>query len=77
MAEAEIKTLTEPDFTASLRRGAPTLEVLAEERIPPAYWKPQPPKLDRQALLVALKGGSEIDGAAIAAPEVQLSVRTK
>ena len=77
MAEAEIKTLIEPDFTASLRRGAPTLEVVAEERIPPAYWKPQPPKLDRQGLLVALKGGTEIDGAALAAPQVQLSVRTK
>jgi hypothetical protein len=77
MAEAEIKTLIEPDFTASLRRGAATLDVLAEERVPAAYWKPQPPKLDRQGLLAALKGGAEIDGAAIAAPEVQLSVRTK
>jgi len=77
MTEADIKTLVEPDFTASLRRGAPTLEVLAEERIPPDYWKPQPPKLDRQGVLAALKSGSAIDGAAIAAPELQLSVRTK
>ena len=77
MAEAEIKTLVAPDFSASLRRGSPTLDVLAEERIPPDYWKPQPPKLDRQGLLAALKGGTKIDGAALAAPEVQLSVRTK
>jgi hypothetical protein len=77
MAEAEIKTVLEPDFTASLRQGAPTLDVLAEERIPGAYWKPQPPKLDRQGLLAALKSGEEIDGAALAAPIVQLSVRTK
>src|SRR4051812_14839980 len=77
MAEAEIKTLVAPDFSAFLRRGSPTLDVLAEERIPPDYWKPQPPKLDRQGLLAALKGGTEIDGAALAAPEVQLSVRTK
>src|SRR5438105_2837626 len=28
MAEAEIKTLVEPDYTASLRRSAPALEVL-------------------------------------------------
>jgi hypothetical protein len=75
--EAEIKTLVAPDFTASLRRGAPTLDVLAEERIPLAYWKAQPPKLDRQGLLSALKDGGEIDGAALAAPETQLSVRTK
>jgi hypothetical protein len=77
MAEAEIKTVLEPDFTASLRQGAPTLDVLAEERIPAAYWRPQPPKLDRQGLLAALKSGEEIDGAALAAPIVQLSVRTK
>jgi hypothetical protein len=77
MSEADIQTLVQPDFTASLRRGAPTLEVLAEERIPSDYWRPQPPKLDRLGLLAALKGGSAIDGAAIAAPELQLSVRTK
>jgi hypothetical protein len=77
MAEAEIKTVLEPDFTASLRQGAPTLDVLAEERIPAAYWKPQPPKLDRQGLLAALKSGEEIDGAVLAAQIVQLSVRTK
>ena len=77
MSEADIKTLVQPDFTASLRRGAPTLEVLAEERIPSDYWRPQPPKLDRLGILAALKGGSAIDGAAIAAPELQLSVRTK
>lgn len=77
MAEAEIRSVIEPDFTASLRNGAPTLDVVDEERIPPAFWKPQPPKLDRQSLLVALKGGVEIDGAVLAAPQVQLSVRTK
>ena len=77
MAEAEIKTLIESDFTASLRRGGPTLDVLAEEKIPAAYWKPQPPKLDRQGLLAALKSGAEIEGATLAAPDIQLSVRTK
>jgi hypothetical protein len=77
MTEAEIQTLLEPDFTASLRRAAPALEIVTEDIIPDAYWKPQPPKLDRQALLAALKGGSEIEGVALAAPQIQLSVRTK
>jgi hypothetical protein len=77
MTEAEIQTLLVPDFTASLRRAAPALEVLTEELIPDAYWKPQPAKLDRQTLLAALKSGVQIDGAALAAPQVQLSVRTK
>ncbi len=77
MTEADIKSLLEPDFTASLRRAPPRLDVIAEDRIPPAYWKPQPPKLDRQSILAALKEGSNVDGAVLAAPQVQLSVRTK
>jgi len=37
----------------------------------------QAPGLDRQGLLAALKAGDEIDGAILAPPGVQLSVRTK
>jgi hypothetical protein len=77
MAEAEIPKLAEPDFTASLRQGAPKLEVIAEDKIPAAYWKPQPPKLDKQGLLVALKTGTAIEGASLMAAQMQLSVRTK
>ena len=77
MKEAEITNLVEADFTASVRRGAPTLEVVAEDKIPAAYWKPQPPKLDRQGLLAALKAGTAIEGAALAPPHLQLSLRTK
>jgi hypothetical protein len=77
MTDAEIQSLLVPDFTASLRRAAPALEVVAEETIPDAYWKPQPAKLDRQTLLAALKSGIQIDGATLAPPQLQLSVRTK
>ena len=77
MTEADIQTLLAPDFTASLRRSAPSLEIVAEEIIPDAYWKPQPAKLDRQSLLATLKSGVQIDGATLAPPQLQLSVRTK
>ena len=77
MTEAEIAKLIEADFTASVRHGAATLEVVAEEKIPAAYWKPQLPKLDRQGLLAALKAGTTIEGAALAPPQLQLSLRTK
>ena len=77
MTEVDLKTLTESDFTASLRKGPPGLDVFAQERIPSDFWKPQPAKLDRQALIVALKGGSEIEGAALVPSAMQLSVRTK
>jgi hypothetical protein len=77
MREAEIAQLLEADFTASVRQGAPTLEVVAADKIPAAYWKPQPPKLDRLGLLAALKAGTAIDGAALTPPQSQLSIRTK
>ena len=77
MAEAEIPKLTEADFTASLRAGAPTLNVITEDKIPAAYWKPQPPKLDKQSILSALKTGAAVEGASLLPPQMQLSVRTK
>jgi hypothetical protein len=77
MAEAEIRTLLEPDFTASLRQGAPPLEIVAEERIPEPFWKPQAPKLDRLALLAALRGGAKIDGVRLGPAQLQLNLRTK
>ena len=77
MTEAEIPKLTEADFTASLRQGVPTLEVVDDGKIPAAYWKPQEPKLDKQGLLAALKSGTEIEGVALTAPQAQLSVRTR
>ena len=77
MSEAEISKLMATDFTASLRHGVPLLEVIEETKIPAAYWKPQPPKLDRQGLLAALKGGTIIEGAVLEPARMQLSVRTK
>jgi hypothetical protein len=77
MSEAELPKLVVADFTASLRRGAPAVEIVEEAKIPAAYWKPQPPKLDRQGVLAALKGGTPIDGVVLAPPQLQLSVRTR
>jgi hypothetical protein len=77
MTEAEIPKIMEADFTVSVRSGAPALDVVAEDRIPAAYWKPQPPKLDKQGILAALKSGAEVEGASLVPPQKQLSVRTK
>jgi hypothetical protein len=77
MSDAVIPKLAVADFTASLKQAPPAVEVLAEDRIPAVYWKPQPPKLDRQGILAALKLGTMIEGAALTAPQIQLSVRTK
>jgi len=77
LIEADIAKLTESDFTASLRAGSPVLEVITEQAIPSDYWKPQAPKLDRQALLQALKAGETVEGATLVAGRPQLTVRTK
>jgi hypothetical protein len=77
MGEAEIAKLEQSDFTATLRQAAPALDVVAEDKIPAAYWKQQPFKLDRQGLLLALKAGTTIEGAVLAPPHQLLSVRTK
>ena len=77
MTEAGLSKLEQPDFTASARAGSPALVVMAEDRIPEAYWLPQPPKLDRQAILGELKRGADIAGAQMSNSKPVLSVRTK
>src|SRR5262245_25758303 len=77
MCEVGLKKLEQPDFTASARAGLPSLVVVAENQIQADYWVPQPPKLDRQALLAALKRGAEVAGAQLGNPKRSLAVRTK
>jgi len=77
MERAEIRKITEPDFTVSLRPTPPALVVLAEDEIPEDYWRPQPAKLDRQGLLTALRTGEAIPGARLGNGSVTISVRTK
>ena len=77
MTEVSLTKLEQPDFTASARAGSPALVVIAEDRIPEAYWLPQPPKLDRQAILGELRRGLDIPGAQMSNPKPVLSVRTR
>ena len=77
MSEAGLTKLEQPDFTASTRAGSPALVIISEQTIPPTYWLPQPPKLDRQGLLGELKRGAEIAGAELSNPNPVLMVRTK
>ena len=77
MCEVGLKKLEQPDFTASARAGSPPLIVVSEGLIPEDYWLPQPPKLDRQSLLAALKRGDQAPGAELGNPKPTLAVRTK
>src|SRR5262245_41307173 len=77
MWELDLKKLTAPDFTASIRPGIPALMVIDEAAVPSIYWEPREPRLNRQGLANDLKQGAEIAGVALSNPEPILSVRTK
>ena len=77
MCDVGLKRFEQPDFTASARTGTPPLIIVSEGLVPEPYWLPQPPKLDRQALLTDLKRGAEIPGAQLGNPRPNLAVRTK
>ena len=50
MVELDIKKITAPDFTVSIRPGMPSLLVLDEAAVPSIYWQPVAPRLNRQGL---------------------------
>ena len=77
MVELDLKKITAPDFTVSIRPGMPALLVLDEAAVPSIYWEPRDPRLNRQCLLSDLKEGADIKGVALSNPEPVLSVRTR
>ena len=77
MVELDLKKLSAPDFTASIRPGTPALMVIDEAAVPSIYWEPREPRLNRQGLANDLKQGAEIAGVALSNPEPVLSVRTR
>jgi len=77
MVELDLKKITAPDFTVSIRAGMPSPRVLDEAAVPSIYWQPSAPRLNRQGLLSELKEGADISGVALSNPEPVLSVRTR
>src|SRR5262245_40458469 len=77
MVELDLKKITAPDFTVSIRPGMPALLVLDEAAVPSIYWEPREPRLNRQEVLNELKDGAEMEGVTLSNPEPVLSVRTK
>ena len=77
MLELEIKKITTPDFTVSIRPGMPSLLVLDEAAVPSIHWQEVAPRLNRQGLLNELKEGADIKGVTLSNPEPVLSVRVK
>lgn len=77
MEQAGLDKVLAADFTVSRRPGQPKLEVLDEGAVPQTYLIPQPPRLDRAGLLLALKAGQDVAGVQIVSGEQHIQVRTK
>jgi hypothetical protein len=77
MVELDLKNITAPDFSVSVRPGFPALQVLDEAAVPSIYWQPVAPRLNRQELLSELKAGTDVQGVALSNPDPVLSVRVR
>jgi hypothetical protein len=77
MEEADIEKILEPDFTVSLRAVSPGVVITSEQDIPEWFWIPQPAKLDKRALLEAMKAGTAVTGAELSNSRITLAIRTK
>jgi Siphovirus Gp157 len=77
MIECEIKKVTAPDLSLSIRPGNPSLVITDEGSIPAEFWVPQKPRLNRQDLLALLKVGAQVAGVQISNPQPVLVVRTR
>ena len=77
MIELDIKKITAPDFTVSIRPGMPSLLVIDEKAVPSVYWQPVAPKLKRLELLNELKQGARSPALPSPIQNRSLSVRTR
>jgi hypothetical protein len=77
MQEAGLEKVMAEDFSVGLRKPSEKLEVNDEEQIPADYFVPQPAKLDRKAVLDALKSGSTVSGARLVLGEASIQVRVR
>ena len=77
METAQISKLLEPDFTAFLRQGPASVDILEEVNLPIDFLIPQPAKPDKRGILEALQSGVPVSGAVLSTPRVSLSVRSQ
>jgi hypothetical protein len=73
---AELEKVERPTATLFLSRRAPKVEIAEEGDIPAEFWKPGEPKLDKKAVLEALKEGRPVPGACLSNAAPSLTVRT-
>lgn len=75
MGHADLKKLELAGATLSRKAVPPKCEIVSEADIPARFWRPSDPKLDRKALLDALKAKEAVPGAVLSNGGETLSVR--
>lgn len=77
MGQGELRKIELPQATISLRAVPPKAEIIDEAEIPSKFWKEQDPKLDRKAVLDALKAKETVPGAQLSNGGETISIRDK
>jgi hypothetical protein len=75
MGTADLKKLELPGATLSRKAVAPKAQITNEADIPSKFWKPSDPKLDRKAVLEALKAKEAVPGAELSNGGETLAIR--
>jgi hypothetical protein len=75
MEVAGIKKKESPYGTISLKNVPPGVVIIEEASIPAEFWKAQEPKMDKKALLEALKDGRTIPGCELGNGSISVQVR--
>lgn len=70
-----LQKLETPLGTVSRRALAPSVVITDEAKIPETFWQPQPPKINKRALLAFLKEGP-VPGAELSNGGMTIAVRT-
>lgn len=76
MGHAELRKLELATATLSIRAVPPKCEIVDESVVPSKFFKPQDPKLDKKAILDALKGKEFVPGARLTNGSETLSIRS-
>jgi len=75
MSMAELRKLELPAATLSVRAVPAKAEIIDEAAIPSKFWKAVDPKLDRKAVLDALKAKEDVPGATMSNGGETISIR--
>jgi hypothetical protein len=75
MQQADLTSLERAQATVTIKKCPPKVEIIAEADVPAQFWKPSDPKLDKAALLKALKEKQQIAGVKLSDPQTTLEIR--